>query len=90
MRTRLAHEFFQFWFLGFIEFIVEPSLALCSDMLEAILGPPKVEEGAPENRNDVLKPWISMLAINKKNWREQAAEGETLISEPNRKLKSYQ
>lgn len=24
---------------GFIEFIVEPSLAVCSDMLEAILGP---------------------------------------------------
>jgi len=25
--------------LGFIEFIVEPSMAVCSDMLEAILGP---------------------------------------------------
>lgn len=26
-------------FLGFIEFIVEPSMAVCSDMLESILGP---------------------------------------------------
>jgi hypothetical protein len=25
--------------LGFIEFIVEPSMAVCSDMLESILGP---------------------------------------------------
>jgi hypothetical protein len=28
-----------FSILGFIEFIVEPSMAVCSDMLEAILGP---------------------------------------------------
>jgi hypothetical protein len=27
------------YILGFIEFIVEPSMAVCSDMLEAILGP---------------------------------------------------
>lgn len=28
-----------FYFLGFIEFIVEPSMTVCSDMLELILGP---------------------------------------------------
>lgn len=28
-----------FSFLGFIEFIVEPSMTVCSDMLELILGP---------------------------------------------------
>jgi hypothetical protein len=27
------------YILGFIEFIVEPSMAVCSDMLESILGP---------------------------------------------------
>ncbi|KAK6623054.1 Calcium/calmodulin-dependent 3',5'-cyclic nucleotide phosphodiesterase 1C [Polyplax serrata] len=59
--------------IGFIEFIVEPSLALCSDMLEAILGPQKsTDEAVSEDRPEVAKPWTEMLIINKKKWREQA------------------
>nr|CAD7590018.1 unnamed protein product [Timema genevievae] len=41
--------------IGFIEFIVEPSMGVCSDMLESILGPihssckPQIGEGARES-----------------------------------------
>lgn len=61
--------------IGFIEFIVEPSLAVCSDMLEAILGPIKAAEAGSEGRPAIHKPWIKSLAVNKKKWKEQAAKG---------------
>lgn len=35
--------------IGFIEFIVEPSMSLCGDMLEAILAPPEDPSGAANN-----------------------------------------
>lgn len=61
--------------LGFIEFIVEPSLAVCSDMLEIILGPQKQDDGTGEETTESQKPWVEMLVTNKTKWREQAAKG---------------
>ncbi|XP_063236585.1 dual specificity calcium/calmodulin-dependent 3',5'-cyclic nucleotide phosphodiesterase 1-like isoform X2 [Bacillus rossius redtenbacheri] len=72
--------------IGFIEFIVEPSLGVCSDMLESLLGPlrPQLEPGhsQPDNgtsssperssRFKIKKPWIACLAENKRIWKEQA------------------
>ncbi|KAH0952273.1 hypothetical protein HN011_004408 [Eciton burchellii] len=68
--------------IGFIEFIVEPSMQVCSDMLETVLAPLNVKEtaadepsnsSAEENRRfKIGKPWISCLAENKKIWKEQA------------------
>lgn len=37
--------------IGFIEFIVEPSMSLCGDMLEAILAPPEDAVAAANNAN---------------------------------------
>lgn len=77
--------------LGFIEFIVEPSLTVCSDMLEVVLGPfqsanqanQKLEEkpsDSPKHSNTgkkakIHRPWVACLAENKRIWKEQAAKG---------------
>lgn len=37
--------------IGFIEFIVEPSMQVCSDMLETVLGPLNVKESVDESAN---------------------------------------
>ncbi|XP_024937454.1 calcium/calmodulin-dependent 3',5'-cyclic nucleotide phosphodiesterase 1 isoform X1 [Cephus cinctus] len=68
--------------IGFIEFIVEPSMQVCSDMLETVLAPLNVKEEAEDPSNGaaandrrfkINKPWIQCLAENKKIWKEQAA-----------------
>ncbi|KOX72593.1 Calcium/calmodulin-dependent 3',5'-cyclic nucleotide phosphodiesterase 1C [Melipona quadrifasciata] len=38
--------------IGFIEFIVEPSMQVCSDMLETVLAPLNVKENVDESNND--------------------------------------
>ncbi|KAF7393746.1 hypothetical protein HZH68_010565 [Vespula germanica] len=67
--------------IGFIEFIVEPSMQVCSDMLETVLGPLNVKESVDEsangstaesNRFKIGKPWIQCLVENKQIWKEQA------------------
>ncbi|RLU15111.1 hypothetical protein DMN91_012998 [Ooceraea biroi] len=68
--------------IGFIEFIVEPSMQVCSDMLEIVLAPFTVKEAtgdepsngsSAENRRfKIGKPWIPCLAENKRIWKEQA------------------
>ncbi|XP_070154343.1 dual specificity calcium/calmodulin-dependent 3',5'-cyclic nucleotide phosphodiesterase 1 isoform X3 [Polyergus mexicanus] len=65
--------------IGFIEFIVEPSMQVCSDTLETVLAPLNVKDTADEpssegenRRFKIDKPWISCLAENKKIWKEQA------------------
>ncbi|XP_015183306.1 PREDICTED: calcium/calmodulin-dependent 3',5'-cyclic nucleotide phosphodiesterase 1A-like isoform X3 [Polistes dominula] len=67
--------------IGFIEFIVEPSMQVCSDMLETVLAPLNVKESVDEsangstpesNRFKIGKPWIQCLAENKQIWKEQA------------------
>ncbi|XP_071561068.1 dual specificity calcium/calmodulin-dependent 3',5'-cyclic nucleotide phosphodiesterase 1-like isoform X1 [Temnothorax nylanderi] len=67
--------------IGFIEFIVEPSMQVCSDMLETVLAPLNVKDtvdepsngsGGENKRFKIGKPWIPCLAENKKVWKEQA------------------
>ncbi|XP_076231551.1 dual specificity calcium/calmodulin-dependent 3',5'-cyclic nucleotide phosphodiesterase 1 isoform X2 [Calliopsis andreniformis] len=67
--------------IGFIEFIVEPSMQVCSDMLETVLAPLNVKESVDEANNGanaearrfkIGKPWIPCLGENKKIWKEQA------------------
>ncbi|KAI4499820.1 hypothetical protein M0802_005076 [Mischocyttarus mexicanus] len=67
--------------IGFIEFIVEPSMQVCSDMLETVLAPLNVKENVDEsangstaesNRFKIGKPWTQCLAENKQIWKEQA------------------
>ncbi|XP_048508996.1 dual specificity calcium/calmodulin-dependent 3',5'-cyclic nucleotide phosphodiesterase 1 isoform X7 [Athalia rosae] len=69
--------------IGFIEFIVEPSMQVCSDMLESVLAPlnpktdvPQEAEAATagDNRFRIKKPWTLCLGENKKIWKEQAAK----------------
>lgn len=83
--------------IGFIEFIVEPSMGVCADMLEVVLAPilgnsakdtskskDAIEEeptgdGAGKHKSDqqrftIKKPWVGILAENKKMWKEQAAK----------------
>ncbi|XP_023315953.1 calcium/calmodulin-dependent 3',5'-cyclic nucleotide phosphodiesterase 1-like isoform X8 [Trichogramma pretiosum] len=70
--------------IGFIEFIVEPSMQACGDMLEAILAPLNAKEsidesgGALENKFEIGKPWTECLAANKKIWKEQAVKDAEL------------
>ncbi|XP_060821830.1 dual specificity calcium/calmodulin-dependent 3',5'-cyclic nucleotide phosphodiesterase 1-like isoform X2 [Bombus pascuorum] len=67
--------------IGFIEFIVEPSMQVCSDMLETVLAPLNIKENVDESndgsvgeskRFKIGKPWIPCLGDNKKIWKEQA------------------
>nr|XP_012139207.1 PREDICTED: calcium/calmodulin-dependent 3',5'-cyclic nucleotide phosphodiesterase 1A isoform X2 [Megachile rotundata] len=67
--------------IGFIEFIVEPSMQVCSDMLETVLVPLSAKESVDESNNGsaaesrrikIGKPWIPCLAENKGIWKEQA------------------
>lgn len=67
--------------IGFIEFIVEPSMQVCSDMLETVLAPLNAKESVDESSNGsgaearrfkIGKPWIPCLAENKMIWKEQA------------------
>ncbi|CAH0726160.1 unnamed protein product, partial [Brenthis ino] len=76
--------------IGFIDFIVEPSMAVCADMLECVLGPLHSstktssssgqesisEESTAETNNKfkIKKPWVTCLMDNKKIWKEQAAK----------------
>ncbi|XP_045513179.1 calcium/calmodulin-dependent 3',5'-cyclic nucleotide phosphodiesterase 1 isoform X1 [Pieris brassicae] len=76
--------------IGFIDFIVEPSLGVCADMLECILGPlhsntkntTSTSQGAHGQDNPsaeltklkIKKPWVTCLMDNKKIWKEQAAK----------------
>ncbi|CAF4787102.1 unnamed protein product [Pieris macdunnoughi] len=76
--------------IGFIDFIVEPSLGVCADMLECILGPlhsntknaTSTSQGAHSQDNasaevtklKIKKPWVTCLMDNKKIWKEQAAK----------------
>ncbi|XP_046826158.1 calcium/calmodulin-dependent 3',5'-cyclic nucleotide phosphodiesterase 1-like isoform X5 [Vespa crabro] len=73
--------------IGFIEFIVEPSMQVCSDMLETVLGPLNVKESVDEsangsttesNRFKIGKPWIQCLVENKQIWKEQAVRDAEL------------
>ncbi|XP_037882129.1 calcium/calmodulin-dependent 3',5'-cyclic nucleotide phosphodiesterase 1B isoform X3 [Glossina fuscipes] len=74
--------------IGFIDFIVDPSMTIMSDMLEHILSTinvSPVEEPSTDTdplsafskrhsarRHKILKPWAIWLAENKKIWKEQA------------------
>ena len=47
--------------IGFIDFIVAPTLAVCGDMVAAVLG----------EEVEVPKPWTNTLAINRSQWQEK-------------------
>lgn len=42
--------------IGFIEFIVEPSMQVCSDMLETVLAPLNIKENVDESNDGERKP----------------------------------
>ncbi|RZF34677.1 hypothetical protein LSTR_LSTR002759 [Laodelphax striatellus] len=75
--------------IGFIDFIVDPSMSVCSDMLEVILTPilgqqdsQRAEDQKSNNGETpdapgtfvLKKPWIACLAENKRIWKEKAAQ----------------
>lgn len=72
--------------IGFIDFIVDPSFTVMTEMLEKILTPlqkaARSEEAISEevfDKSDKSKyvlstPWADCLAINKNKWKEQAAK----------------
>lgn len=43
-----------FYYIGFIEFIVEPSMAVCSEMLELILGPINIVNPSKDSEKKVV------------------------------------
>ncbi|XP_044597165.1 calcium/calmodulin-dependent 3',5'-cyclic nucleotide phosphodiesterase 1-like, partial [Cotesia glomerata] len=73
--------------IGFIDFIVEPSMQICSDLLEVALSPISTNhnkddtESLGEKKFTIMKPWVQCLIENKKSWKELAekdAESEPL------------
>lgn len=59
--------------IGFIDFIVEPSMGVCTEMLEVVLA-----SGASGPPTELNKPWTRCLSDNKKVWKDQAAKGKSL------------
>ena len=47
--------------LGFIDYIVTPTLTVCGDMVTAVLG----------GTGGVEQPWYSTLAVNREKWQEK-------------------
>ena len=47
--------------IGFIDFIVAPTLAVCGDMVAAVLG----------EEVEVPRPWTDTLATNRSQWQEK-------------------
>ena len=73
-------------FLGFIDFIVHPTLTILGDALDAILKPldyggkhaPIIMENSVEatnNEKKLFRPWIDILAVNKARWTEKHEAG---------------
>ncbi|XP_058808063.1 dual specificity calcium/calmodulin-dependent 3',5'-cyclic nucleotide phosphodiesterase 1A-like isoform X7 [Phymastichus coffea] len=80
--------------IGFIEFIVEPSMQVCSDMLETILPPINPKESVDESNTssteklfEIVKPWTTCLAENKRSWKEQAVKDAELRAQKEHELK---
>jgi len=55
--------------IGFIDFIVVPTLAVAGDTVNLIL----------TGRNEIETPWNQILPINKSKWQAKAEAGETGI-----------
>ncbi|CAG9797672.1 unnamed protein product [Chironomus riparius] len=68
--------------IGFIEFIVEPSMAVCSDMLETILAP--IAPIANNNNNSLSNKAITSVsednASNTLNVPEEGSSSEAIVS----------
>ncbi|XP_074101918.1 dual specificity calcium/calmodulin-dependent 3',5'-cyclic nucleotide phosphodiesterase 1-like [Cotesia typhae] len=64
--------------IGFIDFIVEPSMQICSDLLEVALSPISTRhniddtESLGDKKFTIMKPWVQCLIENKKSWKELA------------------
>ncbi|XP_026469952.1 calcium/calmodulin-dependent 3',5'-cyclic nucleotide phosphodiesterase 1-like [Ctenocephalides felis] len=78
--------------IGFIDYIVEPSMIVCAEMLESILKPlsDTCDESHEEKGFVIEKPWIAFIAENKSNWKERAAEEAALRAEQEKKLRELE
>lgn len=56
--------------IGFIDFIVNPTLAVCGDMVVAVLG----------GSSGFEQPWNQTLVVNKDRWQQKADSGEKGIN----------
>ena len=80
-------------FLGFIDFIVQPTLTILGDTLDAILPPldyvRKPMMNIPEDSDDsssthhndklIYRPWNDILVVNKAKWTEKHDAGEVTL-----------
>ena len=75
---------------GFIDFIVQPTLTILGDALDAILKPldygrrplPATAENSAEttsNEQKLYRPWIDVLAANKEKWTEKHEAGKIIL-----------
>ena len=51
-------------FSGFIDYIVTPTLSVCSDMVMTVLG----------GSTEFEKPWNGTLVVNKEKWQEKVKD----------------
>ena len=76
--------------LGFIDFIVNPTLTILGDTLDAILKPldygrkpvPVIIENSVEgtiNEKKLFRPWIDILVVNKARWTEKHDAGNNIF-----------
>eukprot|EP00094_Tigriopus_californicus_P013766 TCALIF_13321-PB protein Name:"Similar to Pde1c Calcium/calmodulin-dependent 3',5'-cyclic nucleotide phosphodiesterase 1C (Rattus norvegicus)" AED:0.06 eAED:0.06 QI:50/1/0.91/1/0.81/0.83/12/225/855 len=73
--------------IGFIDFIVSPTLNVLGDVLETILRGMEQANKKPGNRDDsteqqlekaplLKRPWMDILAVNKEKWQAKHDAGE--------------
>ncbi|XP_072158363.1 dual specificity calcium/calmodulin-dependent 3',5'-cyclic nucleotide phosphodiesterase 1A isoform X5 [Bemisia tabaci] len=75
--------------IGFIEFIVEPSMAVCSDMLENILGPISASPPEPPLRNSMSEDTPDESIRQKLKNVCMFSSSETNCDEPKKKFQIH-
>lgn len=76
--------------IGFIDFIVHPTMNVLGDVLDAILKPldvgrrPVIIENVESSNNEraLFRPWTDILAVNKSKWTSKHDAGEQSIVLP--------
>ena len=68
---------------GFIDFIVNPTMTVLGDVLDAILKPldygrRPVAIDNTESSNSLYRPWTDILAVNKQEWTAKHDAGSII------------
>ena len=91
----MGHDRFCY-FLGFIDFIVHPTMNVLGDALDIVLKPfdyggrpvPIENAESATNERSLYRPWTNILAVNKSKWTAKHDAGQNQIFYTKHNLKN--